>query len=121
MPTQVRQLKPAQVWSYHSPVEVSIAWIPYENRSVVRTSDDEWAVVKSDSAGKGSVPVILIKYPETGDTVYIEMNTRNEMLGQLMKHSLMTQEPIRQPYGEFIKTASCTKCHPSDVPVEFNR
>jgi hypothetical protein len=54
------------------------------------------------------------------DTIWIDMNTDTELLGRLVKHSLMTQEPIQRPYTNFFEVASCEKCHPAHVKVEFD-
>ena len=120
VPTQARHLKPDEVKSYHSGMEVTIAWIPYQNQALKQNTDDEWVVVESDSAKVGAIPMILVKYP-SGDSVWLDMNIKNEILGKLLKHSLMTQQPLTRPFGEFLETAKCTKCHPSDVEVDFDR
>ncbi len=121
IPPRVRQVKPSQVTGYHKPINVTIAWYPYEDEALNMSSKNEWQVVKSDSGRAGSIPVILIKYPETQDSIWLDMNTESELLGRLLKHSLMTQEPIKRPFSEYFQTASCTKCHPSDVKVDFAR
>ena len=121
-PTRVRNLKPAEVSAYHQPIKMTIAWVPYsENQKLVKTKKDEWKVVKEEGQGKsGNIPVILVTYPNSNDTIWIDMNTDTELLGKLVKHSLMTQEPIRRPYVQYFEEASCQKCHPSDVKVNFD-
>ena len=121
VPTQIRQVKPEQVAGYHEPINITIAWYPYQNQILERQDDGTWKVIKSDSARSGKVPVILIRYPNSTDSIWLDMNTKNETLGKLLKHSLMTQEPITRPFGEYLETAKCTKCHPSDVEVDFER
>ena len=118
--TSVRQLEPNKVSSYHDPIHLTIAWYPYENQQFERTSKDEWRIVKSDSTQTGTMPVILIEYPLSRDSIWLDMNTESEMLGKLLKHSLMTQEPIKRPFNDFFQSASCTKCHPSDLKVNFD-
>ena len=120
-PPRMRQVKPEEVASYHSPINLTIAWLPYKDLALKRTADNDWKVIKSDSTKSGLTPVILIKYPDRQDSVWLDMNTENEMLGKLIKHSLMTQEAITFPYGSFLEEAKCTKCHPSDVKVDFDR
>lgn len=120
VPDRVRQIKPNEVAGYHQPIQINIAWFPYEQQALERTSKNEWKVVKGDPERSGNVPVILITYPERQDTIWLDMNTKNEVLGRILKHSLMTQEPISRPLGDFIETASCSRCHPSDVAVDFN-
>lgn len=117
----IRQVSPEDVRNYHDKIEMTIAWYPYENGVFKRNKDNEWVVVKEESGKKGTIPVILIKYPATGDSIWLDMNTASEDLGMLLKHSLMTQEPIRRPFAEYLEVASCTKCHPADVEVDFNK
>ena len=107
--------------SYPKPIELTIAWHPYKDQVLQRTSENEWAVVKSDSSRAGKIPVILIRYPGTQDSLLVEMNTESALFGKLLKHSLMTQEPISHPFGEYFEKASCTNCHPKDVEVDFNK
>lgn len=120
-PSHIRNLKPNEVAAYHQPINMTIAWVPYQEQKLVKTKKDEWKVVKHEDSDKtGNIPVILVTYPESTDTVWIDMNTSNELLGKLVKHSLMTQEPIRRPYVQYFEEASCQKCHPSDVKVNFD-
>ncbi len=65
-------------------------------------------------------PMIMITYPEGNDTVWVQMSTKNDLLGKLIKHSLMTQVPIKRPYEEYFEQAQCSSCHPSDVKVDFD-
>ena len=118
-PPRMRQVKPGEVAGYHSPIEMTIAWLPYKDLALKRTADDDWQVVKSDTTRSGLTPVILIRYPDRQDSVWLDMNTESAMLGKLIKHSLMTQEAIKFPYGSFLEEAKCTKCHPSDIKVDF--
>ncbi len=119
-PPTARQLSPNEVKGYHAPVEMKIAWFPYKNLMLKQTKANNWVVVQSDSTRQGAIPVIMVTYPETGDSIWIEMDTKNELLGKLIKHTLMTQQPITEPFGEYFATAKCTNCHPADVPVDFN-
>ena len=106
---------------YHDPMRLNIAWYPYEDLKMKQTKDHNWVVVKADSTHKSAIPVILITYPGKLDSVWVQMDMQNELLGKLIKHSLMTKEPIQEPFGEFFAVASCTKCHPKDVIVDFER
>ncbi len=117
----VRQLKPKDVRSYHEPIEMTIAWYPYENKKLKMTSKNEWKIVEDENGKSGNVPVILIRYPSSGDSIWLDMNIKSEDLGMLLKHSLMTQEPIKRPFTNYLEIATCTKCHPSDIEVDFNR
>lgn len=121
VPSRTRQLKPKEVSAYHQPVEMKVAWVPYKNLELKQTKANNWVIVESDAAKTGAIPVILITYPATGDSVWVQMDTRNELLGQLVKHSLMTQKPIAEPYDQYLADAACSSCHPKDVPVDFNK
>ena len=119
-PPSARQISPKEVKGYHAPVEMKVAWFPYKNLQLKQTKANNWVIVKSDSTRQGAIPVIMVSYPETGDSIWIEMDTKNELLGKLIKHTLMTQQPISEPFGEYFETAKCTNCHPADVPVNFD-
>ena len=120
-PTSARQVKPSEVVGYHDPINITIAWYPYDDHKLQRVGLDEWKIVEDPGGDGGAIPVILIRYPDGQDSIWLDMNTSSEVLGKLLKHSLMTQEPITRPFGTYLEEASCTKCHPSDVEVDFNR
>ena len=121
VPTQARKVNHNEVQGYHKELSLTIAWLPYQDQKLVKTSDDSWKVVYSDSGQVGNIPVILIRYPDSQDSIWLDMNTPNEVLGSVLKHSLMTQEAISYPLEDYIKSASCQKCHPKDVEVDFER
>ena len=120
VPTKARRVSPKEVTSYHSPANMKVGWLPYKDLELKRTGKNNWVVVKSDSTKQGAVPVILVTYPETNDSIWLDMNTDNELLGRLMKHTLMTQMPITEPFGDYLVSASCSKCHPSDVEIRMD-
>ena len=117
----MRQVKPREVAFYHPPIQVNIGGVPYQDQKLVQTGKHEWKVEKNDDGKQGAVPVILINYPDTQDSIWIDMNMDNAMLGKLIKHSLMTQEPIKRPFATYFEEASCQRCHPADVKVDFNK
>ena len=119
VPIKARTIVPSEVSSYHNPANMKIGWVPYKDLELKRTGKDNWVVVKSDSSKQGAIPVILITYPVSGDSIWLDMNTDNEVLGRLMKHTMMTQIPISMPVGEYLEEAKCSKCHPSDVDKGF--
>ena len=119
-PSKARQLKPSEVKAYHLPMELKIAWFPYEDLELKKTRANNWVMIESDSTKKSAIPVIMITYPASGDSIWIDMNIKNELLGKLVKHSLMTQVPIFEPYGEYFEQAKCSTCHPSNVKVNFD-
>lgn len=119
-PSRARQLKPSEVSGYHNPVEMKIAWFPYQELEMKKTKDNNWVMIESDSIKGSAIPVIMITYPVTSDSIWIDMNIKSELLGKLIKHTLMTQIPIKEPYGEYLDNASCTHCHPSNIKVNFD-
>lgn len=121
VPPTARQLDPQEIKTYHNPVLMQIAWMPYSNLELKQTKADNWVIVESDSAKQGVIPVMRLIYPATEDTVWVQMNTKNDLLGKLIKHTLMTQEPISEPYSAYFEKAKCESCHPAAVKVDFNR
>ena len=120
-PPVARQIKPSEVTGYHDPINLRIAWFPYEDLALKQTKDNNWVMVESDSTRKSAIPVILITYPGKKDSIWIQMDTPNALFGKLLKHSLMTKKPIHEPFGEYFAQASCTECHPDHVKVDFNK
>lgn len=119
-PSKARQLKPSEVRGYHKPIEMKIAWFPYEEIELKKTKENHWVMVNSDSAKSSAIPVIMVTYPDSNDSIWIDMNIKNEILGKLVKHTLMTQVPIFEPYGDYLEAAQCSKCHPSNIKVNFD-
>lgn len=100
---------------------LNIGWVPYRDQKLVKTGKNEWKIVKTEDGKQGAVPFILVNYAGSNDTLFLDMNMDNAMLGKLIKHSLMTQEPIKRPFTEFFETASCQRCHPAEVKVDFEK
>jgi len=119
-PPSAKQLSPENITAYHKPIEMKIAWIPYKSLALKQTKKNNWVMVESDSTKESALPVIMVTYPASNDTVWVQMNTKNDLLGKLIKHSLMTQQPITRPYKEYFELAQCSSCHPSDVKVSFD-
>ncbi len=101
-------------------MNMQIAWIPYKSLKLKETKKHNWVVIEDDSGKESALPMIMITSPSSSDTVWVQMSTKNDLLGKLVKHSLMTQVPIKRPYEEYFEQAKCTSCHPSDVKVDFN-
>ena len=101
-------------------MEMKVAWIPYKNLTLKKTKKHNWVVVEDDAGKESALPMIMITYPNTSDTVWVQMSTKNDLLGKLVKHSLMTQVPIKRPYEAYFENTKCTSCHPSDVKVSFD-
>ncbi len=118
LPSKV--LRPSEISAFHADMHIKVGWIPYEGQKLVRTGKNEWKVVPhQDDDRVGSVPTMLITYPVSGDSIMLNMNIKNELLGKLIKHSAMTQEPIKRPFTQFFEDAKCQSCHPEDVKVDF--
>ncbi len=120
-PTRTRNMQPSEVAAYHPPITLNIGWVPYQDQKLVKTGKNEWKIVKTEAGKQGAVPFILVNYADSKDTIFLDMNMDNAMLGKLIKHSLMTQEPIRRPFTEFFEVASCQRCHPAEVKVDFDK
>ena len=117
---RIRMLHPFEIASFHDPVKLEVAWVPYQEHKLVKTKKNEWKVVKSDSDTKpAAMPQILLTYPQGTDTLWLDMNTDNAILGKLLKHSLMTQQPISRPFTTYFETAACATCHPQEIEIDF--
>jgi hypothetical protein len=47
-PSRARQLKPSEVQGYHDPMELKIAWFPYEDLELKKTKPNNWVMVNFD-------------------------------------------------------------------------
>ncbi|MCB0558530.1 MAG: hypothetical protein H6573_15025 [Lewinellaceae bacterium] len=114
-----RTMQPSEITSFHPEISITIGWVPYQDQKLVRTAKNEWKMVKRQSDDKvGSAPVILVSYPRSRDTILLDMDITNELLGKLIKHSAMTQEPIKRPFTTFFEEAQCKKCHPAHIKLD---
>ena len=118
---KARQVKMSDVQGYHAPINLKVAWLPYRDMALKQTGENDWVIINDSTSKIGAIPMILVTYPESGDSVWIDMNTRSEELGKLIKHSLMTQQTIQEPYHNYLKVTKCGTCHPKDVVVDFER
>lgn len=116
---QVRSVEPGEVSAYHEKLELKVGWLPYENAEVISVDGNRWAVSIDDSSKKsGAIPVILIRQGDDGEPVQLGMDIDNALLGKLLKHSLMTEIPIKRPFEQFLKEADCAMCHPSSIKIK---
>ncbi len=123
MPTEriARAMQPSEISSFHPEISLTVGWVPYQNQKLVRTGRNEWKMVKREEGDReGAVPVILVSYPRTKDSILLDMDITNELLGKLIKHSAITQEPIRRPFSTFFEEAQCKKCHPAHIKLDFD-
>lgn len=117
-----RMMQPADMSSFHPPISITLGWMPYQDQKLVQTGRNEWKIVQHQADDReGKVPVIIVSYPESRDSILLDMNIKNELLGKLIKHSAITQQPIHRPFTTFFEEAKCEKCHPEDVEVDFGR
>ncbi|NND94764.1 MAG: hypothetical protein HKN45_07835 [Flavobacteriales bacterium] len=120
-PEIARTMQPEDISGFHSPINIKLGWVPYENQKLVQTGKNEWKVVQRDEKDKkGKVPVLYVQHGGSEEALLLDMNIDNQLLGKLIKHSAITQEPIARPFGEFFERASCDKCHPADVEADFD-
>jgi hypothetical protein len=117
--SRYRRIQKESAIQFHKPVELKIGWYPYNERKMERTGNNVWSISPSDSADrKGMIPVIHVKNPETDSTLWVYMDIDNELLGKLIKHSLMTEVPIEFPLTEYLEKADCQKCHPQHIEID---
>ena len=118
--TRSRQMKPQEITAFHKPLEVQIGWMPYKDQKLVMTKSNEWKIIKDEDAQAAkAVPIIIIKQGEEKDSIMIDMNIDNALLGRLIKHSIMTEEPIQRPFVEYFEVSKCGKCHPANIDKGF--
>ncbi|MCF8261833.1 MAG: hypothetical protein K9J12_13725 [Melioribacteraceae bacterium] len=103
--------------TFHKPVSMRVAWYPYENKKLIETGTDTYELI-ADSTGGGLTPVILLETKDGGEPIRLDMNIDNELLGKLLKHSLMTEEPITRPFKNYFENTKCSTCHPSAIEID---
>lgn len=102
---------------HHQPVQLQVAWREYREHVMRATGDATWAVT-DEVAKVGEVPVLVVSYPDTTKDLTLRMDIDDALLGKLLKHTLMTQQPITTPLGQYLQVAQCSSCHPADVDME---
>lgn len=119
---RTRMMQPSEMKSFHPEISITVGWMPYQDQQLIRTGRNEWKIIKHQEGDReGSVPVILVSYPGSRDSVLLDMNIENELLGKLIKHSAMTQMPIERPFNTYFEEARCQNCHPENVKVDFGK
>lgn len=111
-----RQFPKWEPTHYHRAIQMRIGWYPYSEADIV--SDEEGNVVMMRTDSVGEMPAIIITEPDSADSIIIGMRIDNELLGRLIKHSLMTQVPIKRPFEQYLVEADCSKCHPSRIKID---
>lgn len=117
-PPQFRTLQVQQATRFHKKIMLEIGWYPYQREQAVAAGTNLWTIVHSDSGGvEGALPVILVSYPDSSEAVWLDLNIDDALLGRLLKHSLMTEIPIKRPLAEFLQEANCGSCHPAEIRI----
>ena len=116
-----RTIDPGSISSIHPSVSLTVGWMPYQSHKLVQTGDHEWKIVQNKSDDEGGLsPILMVTYPGNPDTLYLDMNIDNELLGKLIKHSAITQQKIARPFSTFFENAKCQNCHPKHIKIDFD-
>ena len=116
---RVRSFKEWKADYFHHPIEVKIGWYPYEEEEIIKTGKHQYSIQKNDSLEiTGKMPVIVLTYPDSTQSIYFGMDIDNELLGRLIKQSLITQKPVTEPLTAFLEDADCSTCHPAEIEIK---
>ena len=116
-----KQLKPKEATAFHEPLSIRIAWVPYEENQIVAFEGNQYVFEYNDGLKSGrALPMIVIDHQNSSDSILIEMDIDNELLGRLIKRSIMTQKPIERPFTKYFEEAKCQSCHPSEIKVNLD-
>ena len=114
-PVRARQISP-EVENFHRAISIQVGWRAYSESEIQADADGNLHVESADSTGL--MPAIRIGDPLAEDGIWISMATDDALFGRLIKHTLMTQQPITRPFQEYMAEASCSSCHPGDrIPL----
>ena len=118
-PIKIRKFKEWKAARFHKEVELKIGWYPYEKGNSQNVSSEEWVVSFEDSNDTidGYMPVIILRNAATNDSLSLGMDIDDALFGKLLKHTLMTQVPIKRPFKDYLKQADCSICHPSEIKI----
>ena len=111
---KVRKFSEWKSIKYHKDIQMRIGWYPYQQQDIHKTKNSTWTINKDSTISAGASPVIILKYPDSTETLWLNMDIDNALLGKLIKHSLMTEIPVKKPFGDFLVEADCAKCHPTN-------
>ncbi len=81
------------------------------------TGENVWKMISDSSKKEGNIPVILVRHPDSEESLWLNMEIDDELLGKLIKQSLMAQVPISGPLSDFIEDTDCITCHPDDIEI----
>lgn len=111
---RIRSIPEMQATHHHRPVTLRVGWVPYTEWT---ESNADGTASVADSVRFSEMPVIFVAYPDSADGLWLDPSIDDALLGRLVKHSLMTQQPISRPFDEFLGRATCSPCHPERVPL----
>jgi hypothetical protein len=98
---------------YHKVIQMKIGWYPYQQKELQRTNPSTWTVRNDSTISTGAAPIIILTYPDSDSTLWLNMDIDDALLGKLIKHSRMTEIPIKKPFENYLVEADCAKCHPT--------
>ena len=114
----LREMNTAAISSFHPEITISLGWVPYEEKEMVPTGKNQWLVLNAHGPeNTGMIPLLVVSFPGTRDSILLDMDMSNELLGKLIKHSAITQVPIQRPFSRFFAEARCGKCHPPHIKL----
>jgi hypothetical protein len=103
---------------YHKPIELRIGWYPYDEVGMIKTGINTWKMVSDSCCKQGNIPILLIRNAESEETLWLNMDIDDALLGKLIKQSLMTEVPLSGPLSEFIEKTDCMTCHPQEIQIK---
>ena len=115
--TRYREFGAWEAGRFHKPVSLQIGWFPYEESRMERMENGDLVVVKDSAATAGAMPAIIVSYPDTTHLVWLDVDTDDALLGQLIKYTLMTEAPISEPFSEYLQEVDCSDCHPEGLGI----
>ena len=113
-----RKLDDARSGDFHQKIELRIGWVPYEEVQLKEEDSGEWTTLMTESGRvDGKLPVIFLYYPDTGDSIQLDLDIDKALFGNILKHSLMTETPIKRPFMTYLQEAECAQCHPPEIKL----
>jgi hypothetical protein len=53
--------------NFHKPVELRIAWYPYDKVKMEKTGDNVWKMASDSLTKEGNIPVLLVRHPDSDE------------------------------------------------------
>lgn len=115
--TRYREFERWEAGRYHRPVQLQIGWFDYEESRLDRAENGDMIVVRDSASTAGAMPAIIVSYPDTSEVLWLDVDTDDELLGKLVKYTLMTEKPIQRPLSEYLEVVDCSDCHPKGLII----